>query len=233
MNAAPRPLTLDRARASADGPSWAPGLARWSGAIALHLLPLALLVSALPIKPKDVGGAFGQSVSVTLVSGARSSASEHLAQASRPSLASLEGRLSDTTANVADGNTPSGQLTSTRLSDLFDQAGTGATAPQGPISPSGIDDDPFARASVSYRGDDPAKAARLRSKAQTCARGAGRLRLLLIINSEGYLAARPRALGGREDEKAVARASSAIERCAPFPEAATPGPPRSYEIDLG
>lgn len=97
----------------------------------------------------------------------------------------------------------------------------------------GGDDDPFARASVSYRGDDPVKAARIRSKAQACARSAKALRLLLIINSEGYLVARPRSLETAETDKAALRTISAIERCAPFADAATPGPPRSYEIEIG
>jgi hypothetical protein len=98
-------------------------------------------------------------------------------------------------------------------------------------STSAGDDDPFARAAVSYRGEDPAKGQRIQAKAKACVRNASKLRVLVIINSEGFLVARPQALGAPDPR--AASTISAIERCAPFLEAATPGSPRSYEINLG
>ncbi|WP_206677353.1 hypothetical protein [Caulobacter sp. SSI4214] len=220
----------------------APWTARWRrrsirllAAVALHLLPFTLLVLALPQAPKPIGGSFGQSVSVTLVAGAPASA----AATPRPQqdLASLQQRLSDFGPTVASEPTTTPSST-TRLSDLFGPAdakpaqGGGANAPA-PSQSVGSDDDPFARASVSYRGDDPAKALRLQAKAQRCAQGSKSARLLVIINSEGYLVARPRPLGPSAGSDKVAKTIAAVERCAPFADAATPGPPRSYEINVG
>ena len=236
MDSSPAPLSLVRAEQDASPAPWRNRAWRLAGALAIHLVPLTLLLSALPLKPRDLGGAFGASVSVTLVSG--SSAARPAAQPKpiEPSLANLERRLSDQAPVVAEAASPSSSAaTPTRLSDLFDTSpGSPGQAAKGQPRPTvGVDDDPFARASVSYRGDDPEKTARLRSKAQSCTRSAKALRLLLIINSEGYLVARPRALGMANTDKAALKTISAIERCAPFSDAATPGPPRAYEIDIG
>ncbi len=203
--------------------------------MALHLLPLSLLALAFPQAPKPIGGSFGNSVSVTLVSGAPASATA----APRPqqNLASLQQRLAEFGPVVAsDPAAP--PSTTTRLSDLFGPTdaksgqGSGANMPSA-VPTAGSDDDPFARASVSYRGDDPAKAMRLQAKAQRCARGGKAARLLVIINSEGYLVARPRPSGSAPPDDKVAKTITAVERCAPFVDAATPGPPRSYEINVG
>jgi hypothetical protein len=208
--------------------------ARWLGAAAIHLLPLVLLASALPPKPEEPGGAFGQSVSVTLVSNLPATAST--SHEVRTDLTGLERRLSEHALKVADPAKPSTPAASTRLSDLFDQETKtpGQAAASGPSQSmtAGVDDDPFARASVSYRGDDPAKASRLQAKARHCAQGARALRLLVIINAEGYLVAKPRPLGTTITDTRLAKMISAVERCAPFADATTPGPPRSYEIDL-
>ncbi len=208
------------------------------GALLIHLAPLALLAGALPLKPRDLGGAFGQSVSVTLVSSAPSSArapSQTMASA-QPSLAQLEQRLSAQTASSPPATVSSRATPSTSLSDLFGDPGSGApkAAAKGLPGPSiGADDDPFARASVSYRGDDPAKAALLQTRARKCAKSTRPARVLLIINSEGYLVARPKLIGAGSLDKATAKAMAAIESCGPFLDAATQGPPRSYEINLG
>lgn len=45
--------------------------------------------------------------------------------------------------------------------------------------------------------------------------------------------AKPRSLGTAKPDAAAERAIAAVQRCAPFFDAATPGPPRSYEINLG
>ncbi len=237
MDIQPPPSLIIRTSQDVSSDGWKGKAARLLGAAAIHLAPLAFLLLALPPKPSDLGGAFGQSVAVTLVSGAPARASAPPSQTQQPSLADLEQRLSDKGLTVAEPPPSSQSAASpTRLSDLFDtQAGAaGQAAAKGPPRPTaGADDDPFARASVSYRGDDPEKTARLRSKAQGCTRGAKAMRLLLIINSEGYLVARPRPLGGAGAEKSTLKTINAVERCAPFAEAATPGPPRSYEIEIG
>lgn len=208
------------------------------GALVIHLAPLALLVGALPLKPRDLGGAFGQSVSVTLVSSAPSPARAPSATvaSAQPNLARLEQRLSAPNETSPFVPASSSSTPSTSLSDLFGDPGNGprkaaAKGLPGPLI--GVDDDPFARASVSYRGDDPAKAARLQSKARRCAKSTRPARVLLIINSEGNLVARPRLISAGSVDKAAAKTMAAIEACGPFLDAATQGPPRSYEIDLG
>lgn len=213
---------------------WRGRVLRWAGALVLHLLPLALLALSLPPKPKELGGAFGSAVSVTLVAGLPSRASA--APTARPTsdLSSLQERLAQPNPSPETPLTAPSRAASTRLSDLFDtpNQGAGAASSQGPPRPSlGGDDDPFARASVSYRGDDPLKAAKLEAKVKRCAPFARGLRLLLIINADGGLAARPRALGPTSN-KGLAAAVGAIEQCGPFAEAATPGAPRSYEVNL-
>jgi hypothetical protein len=214
------------------------GIVSWLAAITVHLVPFLLLLGALQAKPREPGGAFGQSVSVTLISQGPSlnqAVSQRTSTPLKSTLSSLERRLSDHGPALADAHSVSKPAPSTRLSDLFDaQGGLAGQASNGPSRPTaGTGDDPFARASVSYRGDDPIKIARLNSRARTCAQGTKAMRFLLIINSEGYLVAKPRALSTEAPEKAVLKAASAIEHCAPFADAATPGPPRSYEIDLG
>jgi hypothetical protein len=235
MEDPPRSFLISRAPQDASG-DWRGKVVRLTGAIVIHLLPLTLLVFALPLKPKTLGGTFGQSVAVTLVSGTPGQAASSPPQPNPNQLSNLERRLSDRGLTVAEPVTAAKAAAPTRLSDLFDaQTGVTGQAPtKGPQRPTaGADDDPFARASVSYRGDDPQKSARLQSKAQACARGTRTLRVLLIINAEGYLVARPRSLSTSAPDKATLKAISAIERCAPFADAATPGPPRSYEIDIG
>ncbi|MDR6624322.1 hypothetical protein [Caulobacter segnis] len=177
-------------------------------------------------------------MSITLVSSAPSSAAATSASrsAAQPAFARMERRLSDQTPDLSAASPRPTSAQTTRLSDLFSPEGdaTTHTAAKGPPSPlMGGDDDPFARASVSYRGDDPGKAARLQAKARRCARAAKSTRFLLIINSEGYLVARPRPLGGKTEDKSVAKLIAAVAGCGPFTDAATPGPPRSYEIDVG
>ena len=207
------------------------------GALVIHLAPLALLVGALPLKPRDLGGAFGQSVSVTLVSSAPSPARAPSATvaSAQPNLARLEQRLSAPNETSPFVPASSSSTPSTSLSDLFGSPGDGAPkAAKGLPAPStGADDDPFARTFVSYRGDDPAKAARLQSQARRCAKPTRPARVLLIINSEGNLVARPKLIGAGSVDKAAAKAMAAIEACGPFLDAATQGPPRSYEINLG
>jgi hypothetical protein len=237
MSADPRPLLLQRTAWRQESEGRPTTLLRWLATIALHAIPAALLLSALPPKPRDLGGAFGQSVSVTLVSGAPRPARQDQPRTSN--LSALAQRLSEQTLTTADvSSLPAATAPSppTRLSDLFDRQGatSGQLTAKGPLRPAaGADDDPFARASVSYRGDDPAKAARLLAKAKGCAPGAQALRLLVIINAEGYLMAKPRPLDATANEPRTARIIAAVERCAPFTDAATPGPPRSYEINLG
>ena len=182
MDSLPPPLQLSPAVRKRRTDAWRGRALRLLGAVTVHLLPLALLVSALPTRPKDLGGAFGQSVAVTVVSGAPRAAAA-AAQPKPPSFAGLEQRLSHHAGVVAAPPPRAQAAAPTSLSDLFDRpsGAPGQVAAKGaPQQAMGGDDDPFARASVSYRGDDPAKAARLRSKAQTCARGAKALRLLCI-----------------------------------------------------
>lgn len=236
MDLTPRPLLLSSAASPHLSRNRLRGRALFLfGAAALHLVPLALLLSALPLKPKSMGGAFGQSISVTLVPGAPTRAAAP--QEARPNLTNLAQRLSEQGLKAAVPSALPAPSASTRLSDLFDQKiGAPGQAPvSGPTlsAMAGTGDDPFARASVSYRGDDPAKASRLQTRAQRCAQGARALRLLLIINAEGYLVARPRPLSSTANDAKTARTIAAVERCAPFADAATPGPPRSYEINVG
>lgn len=238
MQTSSPPLQLDRLASANGSPSWRRKALWILGALAVHLAPIAMLLGALAPKPNDLGGAFGSSVSITLVSSAPSSTSAASAStsAAQPALARMEQRLTDQTVDpAATSHTPT-QARTTRLSDLFSSEGAGPaqTAAKGPPSPlMGGDDDPFARASVSYRGDDPAKAARLQAKARNCSRATQSTRLLVIINSEGYLVARPRLLGAKPEDKSVAKVIAALAGCGPFTDAATPGPPRSYEIDVG
>ncbi|MBO9547462.1 hypothetical protein, partial [Caulobacter sp.] len=206
-------------------PSQALALERWRsrgarllGALVIHLLPVAGLLVALPSEPKASGAAFGQSVTVTLVSGAPTRTSTPNPSTARHDLAALEQRLSDKGLAVAEPLAAAPSTKLTRLSELFDAPAGGAgqvDANARPRLSAGGDDDPFARASVSYRGDDPVKAARLNAKARRCTQGAGAMRLLLIINSEGYLVAKPRRLGQAGSSKAAAKTIDAIERCAP------------------
>lgn len=227
------PLSLCPAGQRPQERHWRERAARLIGAIALHAAPIGLLSLALPPRPQPIGGPFGQAVSITLVSSAPTPARQ--AASSPPSLAQLERRLSEQGTVPSRATTPPAH-SNTRLSDLLDNsaAPSGAAAAQGSqlAMTAGAQDDPFARAAVSYRGDDPAKAARLQAKARGCARGMGVARLLVIINFEGYLVARPTPVTGGSMNK-FAKAISAVERCAPFVEAATPGPPRSYEIEIG
>ena len=236
MDRSPAPLRLTPQHRGGEQADWRRRTPHLLAALALHMAPLALLLTALPLKPRDLAGAFGQSVSVTLVSTGPATVASAPAAAAQPSLASLERRLSDTSVPSQAAPAAAQPVQTTRLSDLLEpqggsQAGRAMNAPPRPST--GMDDDPFARASVSYRGDDPEKAARLQAKARSCARAVKAARLLLIINSEGYLVARPRALGAAGAEKSIARTIAAVERCAPFADAASAGPPRSYEIEVG
>ena len=160
MNPSLPPLLLKRAEPPPDEDRWRGTALRWLGAALLHLAPCMLLMSAVPHKPQIMGGAFGESVSITLVSGGPKSA--QTAPEARPNLSSLERRLSQRGVTVAEPSTAA-PLSSTRLSDLLDHK-TAGHGPEGPASNSqkqlstpGTDDDPFARASVSYRGDDQAR----------------------------------------------------------------------------
>lgn len=238
MSNSPAHLQLTPFAPRSSSPAWRRKAPQIVGALVVHLAPLALLWNALPLKPIDLGGAFGQSISVTLVSSAPSSAPapSETRTSAQPALARMEQRLSAQAPDSAPVSQDSKSAQPTNLSDLFDpqDGGPSKAAAKGPPSPVlGADDDPFARASVSYRGDDPEKAARLQSKARRCARAAKSTRLLLIINSEGYLVARPRLLGAKNEDRTLAKVIAAVEACGPFSDAATPGPPRSYEIDVG
>lgn len=233
MNKPQHSLGLRPATSFCRGSSWRRRAATLGAAAALHVLPLLLLLTAAPTKPRLIGGQFGQAVSINLVSGAPSAAVA-APPVAPPDLPTLEQRLSETGLIAADPSA-STSTPSTRLSDLFDAkpAGGGAAADSAalPAPSSGTGDDPFARAGVSYRGDDPAKASRLSASVQRCARGVGPARLLLIINAEGYLVARPRPIGPGGAAK-LQKVLDAVERCAPFVDAATPGAPRSYEVEI-
>lgn len=204
--------------------------------MALHLLPFIVLTSALPLTPREIGGGFGQPVSITLVSGAPASSPAAAEPEVKANLEGIERRLSQETVETPRTSSPSTSTNTTRLSDLFrEEMGAGGQAGASGRSngPSTGEDDPFTRAAVSYRGDDPAKAASLAAKARRCVQEAKGMRLLVIINSQGQLMARPRPLGSVATDKRVQKAVSALERCAPFTDAASPGAPRSYEVDLG
>ena len=45
--------------------------------------------------------------------------------------------------------------------------------------------------------------------------------------------AKPRVMGSSKPNAAAEKSIAALQRCAPFEDAATPGAPRSYEIDAG
>lgn len=93
-------------------------------------------------------------------------------------------------------------------------------------------DDPYSRASVSYRGDDPVKTARLREALRNCVgTGSQSLRLQLLLDANGRVVGRPTFIGpggegARED--VILR----VQRCGPITAAATPGSPCSYQIEL-
>jgi hypothetical protein len=115
--------------------------------------------------------------------------------------------------------------------------GPAAAGAPGPATPRGAltsTDDPFSRAFVSYRGDDPAKAASLEGKARTCAKSFGDpLRVLVIIDADGRLLGRPKPVGATgRDPAGLEKIVAAVERCAPYAKAATPGAPRSYEVEI-
>jgi hypothetical protein len=57
-------------------------------------------------------------------------------------------------------------------------------------------------------------------------------RLLVIIDADGRLVGKPRLLGAIKDQGSAERTIAAIERCGPYAMAASPGAPRSYEIQL-
>lgn len=223
-------------RATANGARWRARAYRWGAALALHALPLTLIALALPATPKDPGGAFGSAVSVTLVAGVSSQVSAQRPKVTTSDLSALEKRLAAVSPPTTSTAHSSSQPARTSLSELIDAPAhpNGGSSAEGlPRSAAGADDDPFARAAVSYRGDDPIKAARLEAKTRHCAHSTKALRVLMIINSEGRLMAKPQALGASSTDKAVRKTLLAIERCAPFIEASSPGPPRSYVVNLG
>jgi hypothetical protein len=208
-------------------------LAAWATAALLHGGVLALLLNAPTFKPAAQSGAFGHSVSVTLVS---ASAGRPQASAA-PRTEAMLNALADRLAQPEQPSRPNSRrgTEGASLADLMGPA-PAAGAP-GPVAPKGAllsSDDPFSRAFVSYRGDDPAKAASLESKAQTCARSLGApLRVLVIIDAEGRLLGRPKLVGAAgRDPASLDKIVSAVERCAPYAKAATPGAPRSYEVEI-
>jgi hypothetical protein len=208
---------------------------RLGASVVLHLLPLLVLTSALPPKTRPVTGAFGQAVSITLVKGgpalAVASSTPMPAQAS---FSALERRLSEATPATAAPPRQS-SAPATRLSDLFNaQSGAnGAVVASIPALTAGSRDDAFGRASVSYRGQDAIRAARLTAKARSCLPGAGPARLLLIIDAHGRMVGRPRLLDSRVPITSAQQMLDALERCGPFSDVATDGAPRSYEVEIG
>jgi hypothetical protein len=113
---------------------------------------------------------------------------------------------------------------------------TAGDAPNAGAKQAGADllassDDPYARASVSFRGDDPAKATSLKAQVTRCAKRLSGARLLVLIDSGGRLVGQPRLVSGLTPDREAAVAA-AIARCAPFDSAASPGAPRSYEIQI-
>lgn len=120
------------------------------------------------------------------------------------------------------------------LADLMGPAAAGAPGPPTPRGVLTSSDDPFSRAFVSYRGDDPAKASSLETKARTCAQTFGApLRVVVILNAEGRLLGRPKPVNATgRDPAGLEKIVAAVERCAPYSKAATPGAPRSYEIQI-
>lgn len=213
-------------------------IARWGGAGLIHILVVLLFVGASTKIPPATTG-FGGAVSVTLVNGGPSRSGT--TAASRPALDTLANRLSaapEVPAQRALSTPPPPPTTS--LSDLMNEgvARQGAqTASIGGATSSDLTsagDDPFSRASISFRGADPQKIARLQAQVQACAKmHEGAARLLLLIDAEGRLQSKPRVTAGLAPGSGKAASLiAAIERCGAFTAAASPGAPRSYEVEI-
>jgi hypothetical protein len=208
---------------SASRSRWQRHAVRLGASVVLHLLPLLVLTSALPPKTRPVTGAFGQAVSITLVKGG-------------PALAVASSTPMPAQASFSALEPPrQSSAPATRLSDLFNaQSGAnGAVVASIPALTAGSRDDAFGRASVSYRGQDAIRAARLTAKARSCLPGAGPARLLLIIDAHGRMVGRPRLLDSRVPITSAQQMLDALERCGPFSDVATDGAPRSYEVEIG
>lgn len=212
--------------------SWRRRGVYWSLALALHVAPLALFIIAFPPHAPASSNPFGQGVSVTLVTGSQSSGSPPAVADRRPDdFSAIQQRLGQSDTQPSSDSASSGDTS--KLSELMAET-EGSGQPNTSGSTAGRDfgasDDPFSRASVSYTGA-PSKAAKLQAKVRQCARGSGAMRVLIIINERGDLAAAPKVIG-LASGAVGAKAITAISRCAPYPSAALPGLPRSYEIDL-
>lgn len=213
------------------------GSARIAPLLGATLLHTAILMACL-LRPMPAyvpaSGTFGGAVAVTLTPGPPSPRSDHRT-ATTPSLASLERRLSTSATTQAapppasTSSPPSGSLSQMLGENAGDAPNTGAKQAGADLLASS--DDPYARASVSFRGDDPAKATNLKVQATRCAKRFSGARLLLLIDSKGRLVGQPRLVSGLTPDRATAVAA-ALERCGPFETAASPGAPRSYEIQI-
>lgn len=223
---------IERARFGNVGRDRSSPLAGWSIAALLHGALLVALLNAPILRPAAQSGAFGQSVSVTLVSAGPGQPQTRSSASTETPLSALADRLTaaDQPANPNSRRGADGAS----LSDLMGPAAAGAPGPATPRGALTSTDDPFSRAFVSYRGDDPAKAASLEGKARTCAKSFGDpLRVLVIIDADGRLLGRPKPVGATgRDPAGLEKIVAAVERCAPYAKAATPGAPRSYEVEI-
>lgn len=212
--------------------AWPGRIPSWVAAALLHAAPLLLLLSAAPLQPAKQSGTFGQTVSVTLVSASAGRPQSGASPRAQTALSALADRLADP-ALPSSSNFRRG-ADGASLSDLMGPASSGAPSPTASRGPLTSSDDPFSRAFVSYRGDDPAKADALEARARTCTKSLGEpLRVLVILNAEGRLLGRPKPVAAADrDPAGLEKIILAVERCAPYVKAATPGAPRSYEIQI-
>lgn len=206
-------------------------VAPWAVAGLLHLLVLSPLLLTPVSKASVEVGAFGQSVSITLIS---SSARQPPAAAQTESLsrlAAMADRLSSPQPSTSTSAHEPASATS--LSQLLGANGdAGGIVSKDAPSALGGTDDPLSRSFVSYRGSDPAKAASLKAKMQVCV---GRMlfsrRIRVILDANGRLIGPATIIRGAEKPGSRGLQAS-VERCAPYTAAAAEGMPRSYEIDL-
>jgi hypothetical protein len=204
--------------------------APWGGAALLHLVVLGPLLLAPVSKSGGVASAFGQSVSITLISTPGRHAPAPPQAAPLLSLASMADRLSRPQSSTS---TADQSAAATSLSELTGGGGAaGAPASTGASAEVGGADDPLSRSFVSYRGSDPAKATMLRDKMRACVgRTLFSRRVRIILDSNGRLIGPAILIGGAE-RPGAGRLLASVERCAPYTAAAVAGMPRSYEIEL-
>jgi hypothetical protein len=208
----------------------------WTGALLLHsaLLGVALGIDAR-VGPLD-GPPNAVKVHLTALGPGTSEAGEP-APSKAEAFEIMERNLTSlSTPTAAERTLKKPAEAQPKLSEIL---GEGRDTPQaqptaagGGTSVGSMIDDPYSRASVSYRGDDPAKIAALGAALGSClGKVAQPLRILLLLDANGRVLGKP-AIIGAADPASMEAILLRVQRCGPITAAATPGSPRSYQIEF-